>query len=370
MARIVISCYNLTMSEMHCRAGYRILLTIPKLRVGGAEMYVATLARELTRRGHVVTVASAGGAIATTLRQQGLTHVQLPLHGELLFSLAGLLWVIKRYGIEIIHANGPMACWVSWCAARLAGIPFITTAHSVYRPGLAALAVARGDRIIAVSEIVKRQLTTQFGVPPSKIAVIYNGIDLSRFRPSAEEAARPPLVAMVARLTEAKGHWDLFAAIPQVLAACPETRFWLVGDGPLRREYQDYVRHQSWAGAVTFWGYREDVPDLLRQATAVVLPSHQEAFGYTVVEAMAAGKPVIATNVGGIPEIIRDGQNGFLVPLRQPAQLAERIIAVLRDPVLAAHLSQNGRQTAETRFSLEAMLTATTALYDMVKGET
>lgn len=349
---------------------HRILLTIPKLRVGGAEMYVATLARELTARGHAAIVASSGGAIADALRRQNIPHVRLPLHAEILFSLAGLLRIIRRERIQIIHANGPMACWISWGAARLADIPCVTTAHSVYRPCLTNKAIARGDRIIAVSAAAKRQLVTAFGLNPDKVAVIANGIDLRRYYPSPHPAVRgAPIVTMVARLSASKGHRDLFAAIPRVLAACPNARFWFIGDGPQHREYEDYVRQQPWAEAVTFWGYRDDVPDLLRQSSAVVLPSHQEAFGYTVVEAMATGLPVIATNVGGIPEIIADGHNGLLVAPHQPEQLAERLSAVLQDPALADRLGRHGRRTVEQHFSVNAMVAATICQYDVVRKE-
>ena len=220
------------------------------------------------------------------------------------------------------------------------------------------------DLSLAVSQGVRDYLIAQCALDPAKVRVVHNGVDLERLRQHRPRtavrrelglAAEARVVGLVARLDHwGKGHREFFAA----LAALPEgypVEALIIGGGRREAEMRRLAAELGLAGRVHFLGPRDDVPDLLSALDIFVLPSHSEGVSLALLEAMAAGLPVIATRVGGLPEVVTDGENGLLIPPQDPEALATALERLLADPDLAQKLGENARKHVEANFSLERL---------------
>jgi len=233
---------------------------------------------------------------------------------------------------------------------------------------------ARGlDRMVAISDAVREYLCQEAGLPPDKIVRIYYGIDPTPYCPDraasvptrASAPAAGPVIGVIARLAPQKGHRVLIDAIPAIAERFPDLRVRFVGHEALSTvdELRAYARDRGVADRILFEGFRaaaEVLPDL----DVFVLPSLWEGFGLVLVEAMAAGRPIVASSVGPIPEVVVDGVTGLLVPPGDPAALASTIVRLLEDPDLATALGRAGLARVEAEFRLDSMIARTQALYE------
>jgi glycosyltransferase involved in cell wall biosynthesis len=228
------------------------------------------------------------------------------------------------------------------------------------------------DRLIAVSKAIEHKLCDEqrTTVP---VSLIYNGVDLERYDSQEacctlpEEYGMEPgsaIVGVVARLEPEKGHPTLLEAWPQVLRACPDTYLLIVGEGSRRDALEAQARELRIAHRVVFTGRRDDVPAVTAALDVAVLPSYREAQGMVILEAMALSRPVVASNVGGIPEMIEDGVTGLLVPPRDPSALATAIVRLLTNHPLADTLGRAGHDMVHDRFCIELMVGAIESIYD------
>lgn len=222
-------------------------------------------------------------------------------------------------------------------------------------------AYAAAHRVVANSQAAASRLRHE-GVPDRKIDVFYNGIDLSAF-PAPRRRGGRARIALVACLREEKRIDVLIAAAPRVLARHPSAEFWVVGNGSCREQLVALAQQSGVSERFRFLGHRDDVPALLADADVFVLPSRSEAFPNAVMEAMAAGLPVVATAVGGIPELVADGHTGRLVPTGDPEALALALIELLDEPRRAAQLGLAARQRVEQMFSFDRMVDQFANLY-------
>ncbi len=231
-------------------------------------------------------------------------------------------------------------------------------------PGLQRVqryAYTAAHRVVANSQAGAARLRLE-GVPAAKIEVIHNGIDLASFA-ACRYPAHPRRIVTVACLREEKRIDVLIAAAPTVLAKYPDAEFWIIGDGSCREELLTLTRDLGVSARFRFLGHREDVAALLSEAHLFVLPSRSEAFPNAVTEAMAAGLPVVATAVGGIPELVTDGQTGRLVPTGDPMALARALLELLDQPMRAAEFGRAGRHRIEQIYSFDRMVDAFSTLY-------
>jgi glycosyltransferase involved in cell wall biosynthesis len=229
------------------------------------------------------------------------------------------------------------------------------------------------DKIICCSKAVENFVKDFENIKDGKTTVIYNGVDEDRFsRLKDSKSIRTelgidegsPVVGSVSSLTPHKGHEHLIQAASLVLDKHPSTRFLIVGDGLLRKRLEDQAKDLNIHSTVIFTGERKDIPEILSLMDVFVLPSFsREGLGLAIIEAMAAKKPVVATEIGGIPEAVNKGKTGFLVPPGDPAALATAIVELLQNPKKAKEMGEKGRARVMERFTKTKMLSEIQEVY-------
>ena len=279
---------------------------------------------------------------------------------------------------DILHIHSAKAGWVGRLALGRRRPRVILTLHSfifdervgrLQRALIARLErwlARRTDRIIAVSQALKDDLVVMMGLPPAQIAVLYNGLDFADAAPPLPRRAAAPCIGAVARLAPQKGLDCFLRAAALVAQHYPEATFPIIGDGPLRASLVALADELGLADRVSFLGYRADAVALMRAMDIFVLASTHETFGLTVAEALAQEVPVVAADVGGIPEIVEDGVSGLLASPGDPGDFADKTLRLLADPALARQLAQQGSRDVRARFSCQQMLAATESLYRAV----
>lgn len=346
--------------------------------VGGGEISLLALLQGLDRaRWNPTTVVPMEGPVAARCRDLGFPAHVVPLPslrrpgGAAVRSVLGLRRLARTTGACLLHANGSRAGLYAGLAARLVRRPAIWHVRVADpEPLLDRLLVALARAVIVNSHAVALRFPW---APPGKVRCVHNGVDLAWFAPrrpppglraalGIPEGA--PVVGSVGRFVPYKGYADLLEAARRVQDALPGVHWILVGDGELRGALEAGARDLALAAQTHFVGWREDVPDLLALFDVFVLPSHAEHFGRVLIEAMAMARPVVATDAGGVPEIVASGETGLLVPPAQPKALAEAILALLENPARAGHFGAAGRRRAEALFGLSAHVEAVAALYE------
>jgi glycosyltransferase involved in cell wall biosynthesis len=371
-----------------------VVYVIGTLDRGGAERQVMELATRLDRKRfapHVICL-SVGGPLQPEVEAAGIPVTVIGFRGLRIFRRPWRPWMGWREMIQlvqslravrptIVHGYLFWAYILGTMAARVARVPIVIASRrslGTFKAGrvhyllLERLTNAMTDLWVANSEAVRQDTVRQEGVDPARIRVIPNGVDPNRFAGSAD---RPtvrrrlglpedgPLLLTVSNLIHYKGHGTLLEAVPLITRTHPTARFVLAGDGPMRAEIERRIATAGVADRVRLLGERIDIPDLLRAADLLVHPSDEEGFPNAILEAMAAGRPVVATRVGGTPELVLDGVTGTLVPPRSPAALAAAVSHLLADSQLADRMGAAGRERAVREFSLARMVERTEALY-------
>lgn len=365
----------------------RILFVIQGLGVGGAEQQLLCLVRNLNAARYFSYVCPVSPImdLQSELEQAGarIVRIQKGFRFDLSFPFK-LARFIRREEIQIVHTY--LTSGNAWgrLAALLSGTsPVLVTAErSVedWKRGpylwLDNLLAPFTDLILANSEAVRAFVKRTVRLRSGQCQVIYNGLDLARFDAYRTEAkvqwVRDELglegstlvVGTVANLTPHKNYLNFLQAAQRVKAAQPGVRFVIVGEGPLREVLEQMADRLGLGNDVLFLGRRMDVPVLLSLFNVFVLASDREGFANVILEAMAAGKPVVTTAVGGNAEAILEGQTGFLVPPSDPQALAAAVVRLLGDKDLAREMGRRGRRRVEHEFTLARMVQQTEAVYE------
>lgn len=358
---------------------------------GGAERHILNLAGAMEPQAAEITVCCLFSAPFVHIASEaGINVLAIPMRHKLDFGVVGKLTSLIRKGaFDLIHTHGVRANLLGRLAARQAGKKkVITTVHSLLErdyPGLlSCLAnswierLTRGwtDHFITVSQGLKDQLVSR-GVPGNKITVIYNGIVPDEFSPSEEPGAArgklgfhpgTPLVGIVARLHAVKGHRYFLEAAREVLLQRSDAQFVVVGDGLCRSALEAMACRLGLTGKVVFTGFMEDVRPLMADLDLLVISSLWEGFGLTAVEAMALGVPVVATEVGGLPEVVLHGETGLLAPPANAAALAKSIVWMLEHPGATGEMAKKGEKAVREKFNATVMARRTEELYRRVAG--
>jgi glycosyltransferase involved in cell wall biosynthesis len=350
---------------------------------GGAQEHVYGLLSRIDAARYDVHVVSLSlGSAVRKLERHGIpvTVIDEPDDAIATGALAALMGDLRP---DVIHNHMYRAELIGTRAAIALGEvgrsrPYVvSTVHSSRvrsdedRAALHRL-TPHTDQLIAVSHSIVEKLHHE-GRDAAPITLIHNGVDLERYdhqEPCCtlrEEYGFPedaPIVGVVARLEPEKGHPTLLDAWPAVLRAAPKARLLVVGEGGRREALEEQARALGIAGQVVFTGRRDDIPAVTAALDVAVLPSYREAQGLTILEAMALSRPVVASNVGGIPEMVENGVTGLLVPPHDPAALAAAIVRVLTDHPLADMLARAGHDLVHERFCIQLMVDAVETIYD------
>jgi len=370
----------------------RVLHVIGGGEFGGAERHILNLATAINPDMAEVSVCCLfADPFVRVAREAGIRSHSVPMRHKLDFGIVTKLRdLIIEEGIHLVHTHGVRANLVGRLAARMAGIDtVVTTVHSLLvqdYPGLfsrlANTFIERASRglttqFIAVSGGLQKALIQQ-GIPEKKITVIYNGLNpglfqqadsAGRWREKAGFSPGVPLVAIVGRLHPVKGHRYFLRSAAEILEKRTDVHFLVVGSGPERDSLEEYTRKLGISEHVTFTGFVSDVTELMPDLNLLIVPSLWEGFGLTALEAMAVGVPVVATSVGGLPEIVEHGATGLLVPPANEAGLTRGISWMLDHPQEAVEMAAAARHVVEQKFTASVMARKTEELYRRLKEE-
>lgn len=387
-----------------------VMQVVSNLEVGGAQEVVRTLADFLARNGCVSVVCSfSDGPLRTEIERHGIpveilperrhSVVALPLFlHEMTRTRRALAALVKKYGVDVIQTHllrsldflvlslqsrsGPLVFWTFHNALfdlredhlekhKWLLKPKRTAHHLLYQLGSRVV-----SGLIAVSEDVRAAvLDTMPGIQRDKISVISNRVDVSRYGKSRRRdeiraelgfGEAEHLMTVMAILKTQKGHAVLLNALAKISARHPHLHVLIAGDGELRENLESQAREMSLEGQVHFLGTRKDIPDLLSASDSFVLPSLWEGMPMALIEAMASGLPVVATDVSGTREVMVHGETGLMVPPGDAEQLARAIDQILLDPARARAMGAAGRRRIEASFSAQTQAKEYIALFERI----
>ncbi|MFA5276199.1 MAG: GT4 family glycosyltransferase PelF, partial [Candidatus Omnitrophota bacterium] len=352
-----------------------VLQVLPQLNVGGVETGTLDLARYLVKAGHKAVVVSAGGALVGELESSGAIHYQLPVNKKsllkMLKTVPALAEIIKKEKIDIVHARSRVPAWIAYFACRRSNAVFITTCHGYYRKHFFSSVMGWGKRVIVLSNIIGRHMIEDFSVPYERIRLVPRSVDLEKFEYISPDRKRKDEfnIGIIGRITPLKGHLHFIKAMAKVYRVIPRLKIWIVGDAPAskqayKEQVQLLVRRLGLSHCTEFLGTQRDIPGILANLDLLVLATTtHEAFGRVIIEAQAAGVPVVATKVGGVVDIIDDGLTGLLVNPADPGSMAEAALKIFKDKQLSRTLAENAYRKVKEKYNLELMVKNTLEVY-------
>lgn len=367
-----------------CVVSMRIVQIITRSdAIGGAHVHVRDLARRLMQEGHEVIVLVGGdGPFVEDLARhnipfRSMSHLVRPIRVRNdLKAFFELRSVLKTLCPDVVATHSSKAGWLGRLAARSLGLPVVFTAHGwAFTEGVPRkhrilyslaerIASRYADRIVTVSEF-DRSLALRYGIAPEhKLVTIHNGMPDVQSKFVAQPDLSPPRIVMVARFDIPKDHRTLLRALAQLVDLPWELE--LVGDGPLRNDIENYANSLRIRERVAFLGARADVAKRLARAQVFALISRWEGLPLTILEGMRAGLPVIASDVGGVREVVTDGENGFLVSRGDSYALAKKLRVLLCDPQVRLRMGRQGRRRYEQSFQFEHMYEKTLRVYSEI----
>lgn len=377
----------------------RLLCVEHKTVWGGGQVALTSLLREWQRTRvpiEATIVCPPGAALESRARAAGIQTVVFPLGqieknqdvgwnlAQRILPTVRLLATLRRSRTQIVLANGAFSFLASVFAAKLARVPIVWWEHNTTLPNNALVRrmMRWATRIVVVSDAIRQQFLALAPEAENKISVIYNGVDAERFKPNRVGTSayrnllgvqqKTLLVGTVSRLAPEKGVEFFVAAANQLAREFPGVGFLIAGDGPERAALQAQAM-QAAPGAnspIQFLGMREDIPELLNALDVFVMPSRAEAFGIAVVEAMACALPVVASQVGGLQEIVVEDETGLLVLPGDAPALGSAIAALLRDENKRAAFGERGRARVLKHFTLAHQAQNWQMILDTVQSQT
>ena len=367
----------------------RILWIIDGLGHGGAERMTLSIMKSFDPERFDLRVCALqvkqGNPIAMELERAGIPVDLVPIpnlrHPA---NLPKLLKYIRSHNPHIIHTQLEFANVLGNIAAAILGIPSVSTLHTLGAPqkgteyGRSQIewACLRNfcTRVIAVSESTRRHHIKYGNIKHDRIVTLYNGIDLSVFDPLNETVraqkraslgipSAATIFVTIAVLREPKGIQYMLAAMPQILESEPSARYLVVGDGPHGDVLKEFTRSHGLESHVTFTGQRTDIHEILAASDVFILPTLIDALPTVLIEAMSAGKAVIASNVGGVPEIVANGISGILIEPAEPLQLVESFLKLAQDKVQRDTMAKAGLKISHEKFDIKKQVEKLTELY-------
>jgi len=360
----------------------RICYLLPELKGGGSEKHVIQLAAGLRERGQDARIACLfrEGPLAGEAHEKKIPLICLNLSYRWgMGTFARIAGWIRSNPMDILHTYLFGFHLFAGLPARLLKVPILVSSRREiphwqkwrhqWVENAGNLFV---DRVVACSKAVENWTLQKERIPRRKVLTLYNGVDRSRFDSSRVSSAirrdfhippEAPLIGTVANMAIEKGYPYLLEAARSILEKCPEAWFLFVGFGPLEQKIKTQAQRITGHRQIIFAGARTDIPDLLGAMDIFILASVVEGFPNVLLEALAMAKPVVATRVGGVPELIESGQNGILIPPQNGNALSEAVLSLLKAPERAKAMGQRGEEKIRKNFTLERMLDQYEALY-------
>ncbi len=354
-----------------------ILILTDVLHSEGAENVTVNIAVRLKQSdvySPIVCATRRGGVLEEKLRDHGVKCVKIERrHRHEVYKFHPVGKLIREENVKLIHAHKLGSNIWGVVFGKIFGLPAVSHVHGqVYNwknYPFNSFVGELSSKLITVSEFEKKALTTQ--IPADKVVTIYNGIDPGKYKSSNSEfkeslGLKPdaPVVGISAALRKEKAHEVFLRAAKNVLESRSDARFLIIGGGVREQELETMAFGLGIKESCIFTGFVENIEDALSVLDIGVLTSEREGLPLTLLEYMASSKPIIATDVGGVGEVVKDGENGFLVPSGDHNALAKRINTLLEDPALASALGANGRALLGGKFSEDVMMNRIEALYD------
>ncbi len=361
----------------------KVLQLVEDLKVGGAEKVIADINQDLDRGKFETQIwcIARGGSIADELQEKGAAVKILGISSYFNpVNILKLTTLLKKENPDIVHTHGYFASVIGRIAAKYARVPVIFNhVHSTYwdykkrNLFIEKLLSKHTQTIICCSEAVRDFVTNNEKIDLSKTVVIYNGVDEERFShfnnvsaAKMELGIEPddPVIGTVSSLTPHKGHKYVLLAARKILETFSSTKFLFVGDGGLKEKLEDQANNLKISSNVIFTGTRKNIPELLNLMDIFVLPSSsREGLGISIIEAMAVEKPVVATDIGGIPEVVDNGKTGILIPPQNAEAIAKAVIELLFHPGKAKEMGRLGRLRIIDKFTTKRMISDIENLY-------
>ena len=361
----------------------KVLLLATHLNTGGIGVYTVNLARYLSRKGVEVSVVSGGGDLQGRLDAEAIPHVEFDIKTKSEFGIKvwknvnRLAKMIKEEGYDLVHAQTRVTQVLGYLSSAKAGVPLISTCHGFFkhRRLLRRLFPCWGDRVIAISKSVWEHMVNDFHVPYEKVIVVYNGIELDKYSSASPERglelrkklginASDMLLGAVGRLSPVKGYGYLIRAFKDISDTEDKARLIFVGEGPEKKALVNQARSLGIDNKIIFTPGGGPLEDYMAMFDIFCMPSVNEGLGLALMEAMAAGKPCIASDTGGLSELIEDGSNGLLVAPEDPVALGAAITRLIGDRSLRKSLGSKAAKKAMAEFSMERSVNATIEAYE------
>lgn len=362
----------------------KLLHLISRIDIGGAERQLLSLVTNLDKEKYDIYVRyfEGKGELKKEFEGGGIQIKKFEFRGFWDMSIWLRLYQdMKANRYDVIHTHGFKADLWGAIVGRLTGVPIIiSTVHnqeqylknSIVRFIEKWIISPIDDTIIVVSEGVKRFLIKTGGIPEKKIKKVYYGINPADIKIDKERDIREelgidkdaPLIGCIGRLVEQKGHKYLIRAAKRVIEIFPQAKFFIIGRGKLEKNLKKLAQNNSLNSGIIFAGFRTDIYSIIDKLDLIVMPSLWEGLGLVLLEAMALGKPIVATDVGGIPEVVENKKTGILVPAKDPNALAEAIINLLEDYSVAARMGEMGKASVKERFSSVKMVKEIELIYN------
>lgn len=350
-----------------------VLLLAGDFQVRGSSTYTLRLAEHLPERDVAVqAVCSDAERIPDRKRRRVPLRVMPSLSSRVRWRRAvrQLAEEIDRDRPDLVHVQSRAMARVGLRLAELTDLPYVLTVHDFLRPGeKVVFSRTHGLKIIAVSDAVAQDLVRSAGVPRALVEVVRSGVEVHPQHTGSRvggAASHTPVVGTAGPLERVKGHAYFLEAARVVLQEGYDVEFLIAGAGPEEEGLRHLARRVGVADHVTFATYVREYAEVLEALDIFVLPSLEQGLGTVMLEAMALGRPVVATGVGGVYSVVRDGQTGLLTPSRDALALANNIMALLKEPAWARELGRQGQRVVAREFSVERMVKATADLYQCV----
>jgi glycosyltransferase involved in cell wall biosynthesis len=348
---------------------FKILHTEWSEGFGGQEMRILLEMARHKKQGHdLFLLCPPESPIAVEAERLGIRVIPLKIrHAFDLRALGRIKKIIRDQGIEVLHTHSSVDSWAASLAGKWAGVPVLVRTRHISVPGKSHFlnkVYALPDAVITTGEQIRRTLINGHHLKEDRVFSIPTGVDLERFFP------RPPdpglkkelgltedslVICLAAVLRAQKRHELIIAAAPAILERYPRVRFLFVGEGPGRQRIEGEIRRRKMEDFFLMTGHRKDMPEIISITDIGVISSQAEGVPQFLLQAMAMARPMVATKVGGIPEIVAPEVNGLLIPPEDPAALAQAVIRLLDDQALAERLGEKARKLIEEKYSAAGM---------------